>query len=715
MRLNWYNKNRSSKVEHISFPVQNFFGVSIRSLVNLYPYKYIAALRFNSDIEIIDIANKQCFTIKSPFEINNIQYIAWCSKQESLFTFTDGEMVGELKLDFWKKKGYFKQVSSNPLTHFTSLSYLNFMDNSFIDLNYLFLLNRILSDLPQEISAISISGNRVVIGTINQGVWLLEDNKLKVISDKEKDINIAYWLDNGSFITCSKDTYVTLWKFSECNWNKYILGKHTGWIYDCVYLKKDQILYTAGADGVICKWSLNKLNLCISVPINKGIVSAVCQSPVANNIITGNYNGSLTTLANQSGEINQVPHMNSIWNFYYMKEKQLLYSVGADSTIICTDNSTGQIKNRLKCQSGWINGLDYDSQSESIIAVSSNGEIIFWNINDDCYQTVKIPDYWMNNIKVSKNLDYMFIATAEGDILIINKIDRCIHKRLDYHQDQILDIVVDEANSILISISIDGKIVIWDLLMERIIYSFVFPRFHPTSLTLNNKHLKVLISSLEGDLAVVSLNDDYQIAYLNNAHEGRIWKVSSDSTDDFFVTIATDKKLKLWSLQEFIIIKEWSDDTLFTSCLIEDKKIFFANQDGEYGCIEREEESITKIVDRVVLVQDRNSISIPGVYNDLFNHSCLLITDIKEPMNKAYVERVKIILNDLKLEYEIYDLSEYPKLRDITYHYSGWSHYPQVFFYGKFIGAGSVLLEMYRNGTLRRLIDQYIQIPSNSS
>lgn len=56
--------------------------------------------------------------------------------------------------------------------------------------------------------------------------------------------------------------------------------------------------------------------------------------------------------------------------------------------------------------------------------------------------------------------------------------------------------------------------------------------------------------------------------------------------------------------------------------------------------------------------------------------------------------------------FESVDIFEDPELRDALKQYSSWPTYPQLYVNGELVGGCDIALEMYRNGELKKLLEE---------
>jgi monothiol glutaredoxin len=70
----------------------------------------------------------------------------------------------------------------------------------------------------------------------------------------------------------------------------------------------------------------------------------------------------------------------------------------------------------------------------------------------------------------------------------------------------------------------------------------------------------------------------------------------------------------------------------------------------------------------------------------------------------GFSARAVAVLNELNVPFEAVDIFSDPSVRPSLVEYSKWPTTPQVFVGGKLVGGSDLVLEMYENGDLKKLV-----------
>ena len=71
----------------------------------------------------------------------------------------------------------------------------------------------------------------------------------------------------------------------------------------------------------------------------------------------------------------------------------------------------------------------------------------------------------------------------------------------------------------------------------------------------------------------------------------------------------------------------------------------------------------------------------------------------------GFSNQVMQILNRLDAPYEVRNIFADPNIRPAICAYTNWPTIPQVFIGGKFVGGCDIVMEMFQNGELQKLLD----------
>ena len=63
-------------------------------------------------------------------------------------------------------------------------------------------------------------------------------------------------------------------------------------------------------------------------------------------------------------------------------------------------------------------------------------------------------------------------------------------------------------------------------------------------------------------------------------------------------------------------------------------------------------------------------------------------------------------LRALGAKFKHVDIFEDPEMRDALKRYSNWPTYPQLYVKGELVGGCDIALEMYRNGELKKVLEE---------
>ena len=88
------------------------------------------------------------------------------------------------------------------------------------------------------------------------------------------------------------------------------------------------------------------------------------------------------------------------------------------------------------------------------------------------------------------------------------------------------------------------------------------------------------------------------------------------------------------------------------------------------------------------------------------NPIVLFCKGTKEAPRCGFSARAIQIFTEVGKPFEVVDILPDPRIRQVLSAYSNWPTIPQVFIGGQFIGGSDILMEMFQEGELQKIVDQ---------
>lgn len=544
-------------------------------------------------------------------------------------------------------------------------------------------------------NTLEITINNLNISAIGRAL-IIEDNNnnKKEIITEHKSIRIIKPLKDNRFFTCGSDNVFVIWEVNDLTVESVFVGYHNNWVLD-VHIDNG-IIYSTGIDSFVKKWDL-KTNLALGIlPLKRGWIYSL--QVYDDHLYVGTQFGDIYVI--NVNKINSKGYNEgAIWNIIQTNDKVITVSEGGQ--IVIRNASNGDIINTLKFSDGWVNNIVFSKKLSKFIAVTSRGEIILIENTDNNDKYVShLFDLWFNSLTLVGH--YVYVVSAEGKLVVFDLEKEIEVQRIQLSRYQLIDIVYDKTQNCVIAASVEGEL--FEISCMDFSFSAVaeLENKHFTSIAFDQEEMICFISSLEGEIIQYSTKTK-EILNIKKLHAGRVWKVSVDSKQKRISTISTDKIVRIWGYCFSKIYNTFKPNELMTTCALYGEKLYLGNEKGETHCF-----YISDNVMEVEKVQEvnLNNIITPSLdVTDSFNFcdGIYLFIDKKSPIYQTYMKRDIEILEYYDYEYTLIDVTFDEKLKSYVVTRSGWSKFPQILFWGKFISSASVISEMHETRTLKRV------------
>lgn len=473
----------------------------------------------------------------------------------------------------------------------------------------------------------------------------------------------------------------------DCNNNTIVTGQHNDWITDaCIHCG---FLYTISYDSCIKKWDIKTGKNAAYYPLKVGWLTSLCIGD--SSLYVGTVKGDIFIIdivEIDSSDLNQ----GSVWNIYWYYNK--LYAVTEDGCISCYNSSLEIIK-RIKCSSGWITGLTY-YENNTLIAVSTYGEIVLIDEYLNSYKVINQYDFWFNNlILIESNL---YIVTAEGYLLLYN-LKKQVVESIRISKYQLIDICA--LSSKIFVIDVEGGVYSLDTSRE-IKCVALFPNVHFSSICINALNDQLLIASTTGVIAFLDLKNNSNRCY-DFGH--RIWKI--DYSENYRLAVFINSAFEITVFDEYSkkTVQIIKSDNFLTTCRVVGDVIYYGDNKGDINkqqvCLNRTMKPyITNIA--VTSLSDNYQSSFFKKSNNI-----ILFYDSQDNSILQFYRYIRL-LKGIQLPLLIIDLKNNKAIKDYVTRISSWPWFPQVFVNGYFLSAGSTFRHMIESGTYQRCVQNIL-------
>ncbi|WP_372370872.1 protein kinase [Candidatus Uabimicrobium sp. HlEnr_7] len=276
---------------------------------------------------------------------------------------------------------------------------------------------------------------------------------------------------------------------------------------------------------------------------------------------------------------NKNGHTNAISKVIFHPEGKIVASSSYDGTVrICNALSGEQI--RELPHNAYIYSCCF-SRSGNLLATTTDKEIQVWN-----WQTGKLIQvfYGKKFTDVAFNFDDSLIAgsSQSGDTTIWFLSSGKKHSVISLHKDQVWNIDFHPFYDMLVSVSEDRSLRIWDLNKNEEAGKLEYPleHFAFTTVKFSPDGEKIAYAGQSKTIFIFNIMNQ-KITELHG-HVGSVNDISFDSTNKFIASCADDKRVYVWNIADRKQVKDFSNFNWVNSIAFHPKKnlLVGGDQDG---------------------------------------------------------------------------------------------------------------------------------------
>ncbi len=226
------------------------------------------------------------------------------------------------------------------------------------------------------------------------------------------------------------------------------------------------VFYSTGNDGKIISWNIsNPKSKSIIVDDNQLYRSAVVSNDgkwLGVSAGTKIYLFDLTNINASPKELSG--HTGQVWSLAFAPNNQLLFSTGADKSIISWDLSTLKGKIIVENDLRILSICTRPTSSSYVVGSTEDGKIVLWSLSDGAPSTLyEQPGNSIYTLKFNKSGRYLAFGDKTGDVKLINPFSGNVIRTLKGHKSRVEDVDFSPNGQFLASSSRDGTILLWNL------------------------------------------------------------------------------------------------------------------------------------------------------------------------------------------------------------------------------------------------------------
>ncbi|WP_372368853.1 DUF4062 domain-containing protein [Candidatus Uabimicrobium sp. HlEnr_7] len=386
-------------------------------------------------------------------------------------------------------------------------------------------------------------------------IWNLESNEEIAQFTHDAEVwSVVFHPTENKVISSSRDKSIRIWNLDDNICEKTLLGHTVGGVNDIDISPCGNYLASGGEDKHIRVWNFHS-GECISVLHgHQARLHGVSFSPKGKYLASCSKDKSvcLWNLKKKATLKQNDEHQDKISEINWQKPHYFL-SASWDSTVKMWKEN-GELAKTFKVDSGRVNSLIYDKDSEKIIAAGNDRNIYIWNSNNTKIIHSKHKS-GITSLSLSKNKKYLISSSRDKFIHLWDLDSGERLQRYSGHEDWVQKALFHPNNSQIASCSKDTTIRIWSVDSGECLFAL---REH-------KKWVRDIDYSPDGKY-IVSVSGDCRICIWDSTtgkclhniygHRRNIQSVRFCQDGSSIVTWGWDGMVKIWDVKTLKCIKE---------------------------------------------------------------------------------------------------------------------------------------------------------------
>jgi WD40 repeat protein len=162
------------------------------------------------------------------------------------------------------------------------------------------------------------------------------------------------------------------------------------------------------------------------------------------------------------------------------EDGKLVISRGLDGVVLFWDAKTGNIFDSLQLPDGTddnatprLGRLAISRDGKKLLCSQHDERVTLWDLNQSRKEPILEKKVGrLTSLDLSANGQLIAVADTDGNVQIIQSSDGSIVAGFDHHTSFVMDLAFDEMLTRLASISVDGRLVSWDLGKKTVLHDY---------------------------------------------------------------------------------------------------------------------------------------------------------------------------------------------------------------------------------------------------
>jgi len=411
------------------------------------------------------------------------------------------------------------------------------------------------------------NGNLIISGGEDKHVtiWSLPDGiKQAELNTHERVTALAIHPKSNLLASTGKDNTILLWNIDSYQVVQTLKG-HESQIMNLAFSHNGLYLASASGDRIIRLWDMENYKTIHVLKDSSIFPLAIDFHPIKDQIVTGSENGDILFWSLQTGQLLRTFHAHDslVFDLMFLTERSNynLVSASDDRTLRIWDTDTGVVLRILHGHQSRIVSLK--TKGSYIYSSSEDGTIRRWktthsgmhmlDVDDELTSCALSPDGHYLAIGVSRPIysfqDYGLIK-ADGSLHLFSLRDDYLlraWKKDGIHTNVIQRLSFLPDGKSLITASCDNTSKLIQLKTIDVLQIFKGHNDSVSSVSVSGNGNLFATASYDGRIGL------FQRGKVDGnfvkAHDGKVYAINIDCTENYLVSAGDDGKTKLWQLK----------------------------------------------------------------------------------------------------------------------------------------------------------------------
>ncbi|MDT8445408.1 MAG: WD40 repeat domain-containing protein [bacterium] len=351
--------------------------------------------------------------------------------------------------------------------------------------------------------------------------------------------------------TGGKDGKIHIWDVAKGLRVQSLVGQE-GPVEALALSRDGELLISGGREKSIILWQLDRYKIAKKIIEPTGHVVSLDFHPDNHTIAWANVSGEVKVWDTAAGLLKSTHklHGKRVEQVLFHPSGEHLASAGHDNQVIFWDFKNNKLAKKMLAHAGPVTGFDFNPRGTDMVTCSKDGSIKIWDLRRDrVEESLKLVDKPVAGCRFANDAKSVLAIFETTYLRGWNLGDNGFLKALDEHKSSIEALDISGSGKFLMSLSVDGETVLWDLTQMSKVRKYEMPKgFKAQCLRISPDNKLIAVGGNASVIKVFDRNTG-QEQYELQGHKGKINSLDFHPTEPKLVSVGADKTVIYWDLK----------------------------------------------------------------------------------------------------------------------------------------------------------------------